>query len=402
MSDRQRIRPVWLALASVFMAANLFSAEPDARRPAIRVISDKARQSITFEATGLVSADLERLANRDDAPDAFADILAVFVIDDADSSDLPPIAGKYAVNGSSLRFTPRYPLRPGLRYRARLHPEGGSRNGDSGKAIDTAGADPITLDVTLPTAAPDKPTEITHVYPTAATLPENQLKFYIHFSAPMGRGEAYKHLQLVDSKGNKSDLPFLELTEELWDASGRRLTLFIDPGRIKRGVRPREEFGPVLEAGKEYTLVIDRAWRDAGGRTLKNDFEKRFQVTVPVEKAIDRAVWKIIPPRAGTTEALVVRFPRPLDHALLERTIWPAGADGKPVAGRGTAADEERRWEFRPESRWQPGKYQLVVDTTLEDLAGNRIGRPFEVERLGTLDERAPDETVQIPFDIVP
>ena len=31
------------------------------------------------------------------------------------------------------------------------------------------------------------------------------------------------------------ELPFLEIDEELWDPAMMRLTLFIDPGRIKRG-----------------------------------------------------------------------------------------------------------------------------------------------------------------------
>ncbi len=197
----------------------------------------------------------------------------------------------------------------------------------------------------------------------------------------MGRGEAYEHVRLLDAKGRKSDLPFLELGEELWDASGKRLTLLIDPGRIKRGVKPREDLGPVLEAGREYTLVIGRAWRDASGRPLKADFQKRFRTAAPIAEAIDEAAWKIIPPPAGSSQPLVIKFPRPLDHALVERTIAVAGADGKFVDGKGAAADEERRWEFLPAHPWIAGKYQIVVDTTLEDLAGNRIGQPFEVRR---------------------
>ena len=59
------------------------------------------------------------------------------------------------------------------------------------------------------------------------------------------------------------DAPFLELDEELWSPDGDSLHLVFDPGRIKRGLKPREEVGPVLEAGKSYSLVIDREWVDA-------------------------------------------------------------------------------------------------------------------------------------------
>jgi hypothetical protein len=60
-----------------------------------------------------------------------------------------------------------------------------------------------------------------------------------------------------------------------------RLTLFIDPGRIKRGVLPLEEVGPSLEAGKSYTLVIDREWIDGSGNPLQESFEKTFKVGPP-------------------------------------------------------------------------------------------------------------------------
>src|SRR5438105_1654786 len=79
----------------------------------------------------------------------------------------------------------------------------------------------------------------------------------------MGRGAAYHHIRLLDATGRPVDAPFLELEEELWSNDGMRFTLLFDPGRIKRGLKPREELGPVLGAGKSYTLVIDGAWPDA-------------------------------------------------------------------------------------------------------------------------------------------
>ncbi|MCX7667077.1 MAG: hypothetical protein N2112_16210, partial [Gemmataceae bacterium] len=106
------------------------------------------------------------------------------------------------------------------------------------------------------------PTHVVQVYPTSEMVPENLLKFYLEFSGPMKRGEVYKHVKILDAKGKPVVLPFLELDEELWDVTGTRLTLFIDPGRIKRGLKPREEDGPVLEAGERYTLEISTNWKD--------------------------------------------------------------------------------------------------------------------------------------------
>jgi hypothetical protein len=35
---------------------------------------------------------------------------------------------------------------------------------------------------------------------------------------------------------------------------------------------------------------------------------------------------------------------------------------------------------FAPKGMWKKGDYRLVVDSHLEDVCGNQIGKPFEVE----------------------
>src|SRR5262249_18400476 len=124
---------------------------------------------------------------------------------------------------------------------------------------------------------PGPPTKVAQVYPTADVLPENLLRLYLHFTAPMRRGGAYDCGRIPPGAGKEVVTPFLTLGEELWDPSGRRLTLLLDPGRVKQGLKPREELGPVLEAGKKYTLVIDGRWRDAEGQPLGQDFRKSFR-----------------------------------------------------------------------------------------------------------------------------
>ena len=44
-------------------------------------------------------------------------------------------------------------------------------------------------------------TRVVQVYPSASEFPENQLKFYIEFSAPMSHGEAWKHIRLLKANG---------------------------------------------------------------------------------------------------------------------------------------------------------------------------------------------------------
>ena len=141
---------------------------------------------------------------------------------------------------------------------------------------------------------------MTAIYPSAAELPENQLRFYLHFSAPMSRGELYDHVRLLRADGTQVEGAFLEIGEELWDAAGTRLTLLFDPGRMKRGLKPREIFGPVLEDGKKYRIVVDAKWHDADGQPLAAQFVKEFTAGPMNETAIDHKAWKISPPKAGT------------------------------------------------------------------------------------------------------
>src|SRR5262249_37612013 len=159
------------------------------------------------------------------------------------------------------------------------------------------------------------------------------LRFYIHFSAPMSRGEAYRHIRLLDSSGRPIEDPFLELGEELWSTDGRRFTLLFDPGRIKRGLKPREEVGPVLMAGRSYGLLVDPGWLDANGSPLKPGPRKASRTVPADETSPDPKTWTVRPPAAETRGPLEVHFPEPLDRALLDRLIAVRDASDQPVAG---------------------------------------------------------------------
>ena len=59
---------------------------------------------------------------------------------------------------------------------------------------------------------------------------------------------------------------FLPPEPELWDArNATRLTMLLDPGRIKRGLVPNLEFGYPLVEGTTISIGIDAAFRDATG-----------------------------------------------------------------------------------------------------------------------------------------
>jgi len=322
------------------------------------------------------------------------------------SQDNPPLLGSYRLEGDIIRFEPRFPLEPGVRYRAefdpvRLHALAQTRSPRSGLAeTEHTSTTRLVAEFSPPKKAAQSTTEVAEVYPTSTTLPENLLRFYLHFSAPMSRGEAYRRIRLLDAKGMPVDSPFLELDEELWSNDGKRFTLLFDPGRIKRGLRPREEAGPILEAGKSYSLVIDRDWPDAMGTPLKAEFRRSFQVGRPDDSSPDPKAWKVDPPRADTQYPLLVGFPEPLDRALLDRLIAVRASTGEDVTGRISVAGGETIWRFTPTHPWRAGDYLLVIGTELEDVAGNSVARPFEVDLAGPISQRVATEKMTLPFRI--
>jgi hypothetical protein len=319
-----------------------------------------------------------------------------------------PIWGAYSVAEGAIRFEPRFRLDPGQRYRAEFDPARlreviRTLPGGAAHAAEASGAESaaVVADYVEPSRLRRPATKVTAVYPSGATLPENLLRFYIHFSAPMSRGEAYHRVHLLDAAGKPIDFPFLELAEELWSSDGTRFTLLFEPGRIKRGLKPREEAGPILQAGRSYCLVIDREWLDAEGNPLKSSSRKAFQAGPPDSTSPDPATWRIVPPRMGSREPLEVRFPGSLDHALLERLLTVRDRAGKVVAGEVSVRDGEAVWSLTPQGRWEAGEYRLEVDTDLEDPAGNSIARPFEVDVSHPITRRVAQKTVALPFRVL-
>jgi hypothetical protein len=309
-------------------------------------------------------------------PEGWQPVFTVY----AGDGDMPPLLGSYSVEGASLIFRPRFPLAPGVRSRAVFHPPGkpAIEAVFEARKVDTAPS-----------------TRVEHVYPSTDLLPDNQLKFYVHFSAPMRRGEAWQHIHLLDQAGSPVELPFLEVDQELWDRDYMRLTVLFDPGRIKRGLVPLADVGPAIEDGKSYTLVVDREWRDARGAQLEAGFRKPFRVGPADRTPPDPAQWRLTAPKAGTSDALVVDFPKPMDYALLLRLLDIPG-----VAGRVTVDRRETQWRFVPDKPWKSGEYSLTADTALEDLAGNRIGRAFDVDTFERVSEHLSRKTIELPFRI--
>jgi len=386
---------------SIIFQGNIKAAAPEcsitAPQPQISVhwtADSSASNRVAVEVDGLSAAALEKLRQSNWTLSQWHLLLSVYVQQGEPTTipNIPPMLGAYRVLSGALRFEPQFPLEPGVNYRAIFWPQrlpGGNVTGTSS----------ISSVFQLPPRKSVPTTVVSRVYPSAAVLPENLLKFYIHFSAPMSRGQIYDHIALRDESGKAIELPFLEIDEELWDPTMTRLTLFIDPGRIKRGVRPLEEIGPALEAGKQYTLVIDRGWKDGAGDQLQETFQKAFKVGPPDRDPPDPTRWQIRPPKADTRDSLSIVFPKPMDHAIAQRVIRVTADSGELVNGTTMLDDHERRWNFSPAGPWRRGAYRLVIETTLEDLAGNSIGKPFDVDLFEPIQRRQQTPTIKMSFE---
>jgi hypothetical protein len=343
---------------------------------------------MTFEVRGVPEADLERLLAASKGREAWRRIFPVFVgdVDSVDLGDRLPMAGTYRIEAGMIRFSPRYPLLPGQRYSAVFDPGylGGARR--------------IVARFDLPSV--DGPsTRALRIYPSAGVLPENLLRFHLCFSAPMREGEALRRVRLLSDEGQEVQGVFVDTRVELWDPSMTRLSLLLDPGRVKTGLLAHEALGRALVVGLRYRLVIDERFRDARGEPLLGALEKRFSVACASSVPPDARRWELDLPSARTRDPLTVRFPGPLDIVQLSMFMGVRRMEGNGLRGEISVGRDETLWQFVPEEPWERGHHALSVDTRLEDVAGNNLNGLFD--RPGQSTEASPrGQTVSLPFQI--
>ncbi|MDA1018392.1 MAG: hypothetical protein O3A00_28545 [Planctomycetota bacterium] len=316
-----------------------------------------------------------------DASVSFEDVLSFHVfrasaVAATDNDELPPMLGNYEFADQTLTFSPTFELTPGSQYIARLQLK------PLAKFTDVKLADGQATLTEIHTAATPSDAVAPSVvgwYPSGRKLPANHLKFYVVFSEPMERGDIFRHLSLWDTTtATLVPRPFRHT--ELWSEDGRTLTLWFHPGRQKTGVNLNVEIGPILDTGCEYELRISQAWRSAVGIPFARQDTKSFAAVAADHVQPDIQLWTVTSPSAGSIEPLMVQFGESLDWALANRVIQIQTSDDRPLPGRLVVLDQEVGFEFLPEVEWRSGEYRLSVHPDLEDLAGNSVGRPFEVD----------------------
>ena len=397
--------PALLSALLVVTAACSGLGGPDTGAPAVEIrIQTPADgpDGASIEVAGLTAEDLAALRAGGLSDDEWAELLRVTVVpedrddreDQADGLEMPPVLGSYAIGDDGvLRFNPMFPFDPGRPYSVRFDPT-------HLPGRESAAIDPMVAVVALRKPDVEPTTVVDRIFPSGDRLPENQLKLYLHFSAPMSNVDGLEYLSLRDARGRAVEEPFLPLGTEFWDRDHLRYTVFFDPGRVKQGLELNERLGRPLLEGETYTLVVAPTWPDAEGNPLQAPFEKRFAVGPADTTPLDTATWRLRVPASGSTQRLVVSIPEPLDHALMRRAIGVEDEVGRHVNGEVEIGNWETRWSLTPSQPWAAGAYSLVVSSVLEDLAGNKIGTAFEIDVFAQVDDTTARERFTIPFEI--
>jgi hypothetical protein len=231
---------------------------------------------------------------------------------------------------------------------------------------------------TIPVADSTDAPNLTHCYPQQDSLPENLLKIYLHFSHPMREGQSDQYIRLIQNGTDTLHDVFLNLQPELWNDDRTVLTVWLDPGRIKRELQPNQRLGNPLQANGTYELLVSKKWRDIQGRNLQKDFSNRFVVTKRDDTCPDPDQWKMILPKSRSREPLILSFGEALDHYLLMETMQISSKEGISIKGKFEWDVHDQFCRFTPAAEWVAGNYVLAIASKLEDLAGNNLNRPFD------------------------
>jgi hypothetical protein len=294
-------------------------------------------------------------------------------------ASLPAMAGSILRDGDDLCFVPRYGFVDGAAY-----------------AVAVDGTQVALKSRPHPTLAAT--TGVAGIWPTAAQVPLNLLRLYVLFSAPMSEGYAGQNVHLADDTGLPIPGALLPSDYELWDASRQRLTVLLDPARIKRGLAEHRQSGYPLRVGEPFRVVVGPEFRDAAGARLRAPAHRRYLVGPAEHHRVDPRAWAVPPPRAGSREPLEVVFDRPLDHGLLLRCVRVCRPAGQVVDGIPEPGPQERSWRFRPARPWRRQAYCLRVDAMLEDLAGNSVSRIFDRDLSQPDDQPRPPRSAGVMF----
>lgn len=300
--------------------------------------------------------------------DIESDSLSLIEVRLASGQKTSPILGNFVTENDGVVFQPLVPFTRGLHYEIRVKNK-------------------LIANFQIPQADPANAPVLSKIFPSPDTLPENLLKIYLHFSHPMREGQSGKYVVLVKNKTDTIPGAFLDLQPELWNENRTILTLWLDPGRIKRDLRPNQLLGAPLHKNTAYHIAVSSEWQDQIGGKLSKDYVKNFVTTLRDSQSPVPALWKTSQPASGTNQPFKIDFRESMDHSLLTETLSIQKENGIDVGGKWQIGPDEKSVLFIPGQPWKSGKYKLHIEPRLEDLAGNNLMRPFDRDISGKMAE---------------
>lgn len=220
--------------------------------------------------------------------------------------------------------------------------------------------------------------QVITIYPEIDTLPENLLKIYIRFSQPMREGISANAIHIISNRKDTLQNTFLDLQPELWNEDRTVLTLWLDPGRIKRALQPNQRMGNPLKKTLHYEIIIADSWQSEAGIKLEKSFHKTFEVGDRDSMIPKIEEWRIGIPAKNTMDPILFFIPETLDHYLLNESITIINNSNLTIIGKINISKKGALCTFIPTVKWNSGNYQIRIDSKLEDLAGNNLNRPFD------------------------
>jgi hypothetical protein len=266
------------------------------------------------------------------------------------------VLGTIDVTNGETTFTPAVPFERGQTYKVTC----------AGKHYS----------FTIPTNPASSAPRLVASYPSCETVPENLLKIYLQFDQPMVEGKSSQYVVLWDETTRDTVRgAFLDLQPELWNEDQTVLTLWLDPGRIKRDLIPNKTLGAVLVKDHIYKLSVSPLWRSKDGIPLDSSYVRKFLTVGRDAGKPDVATWIV----SASKSHVMIDLHESLDWSLLGSVFTLRTGDEK-IAVTISTNECERQISLIPVEMLQAGEYTIEVESRLEDLAGNNLNRLFETD----------------------
>ncbi len=233
--------------------------------------------------------------------------------------------------------------------------------------------------------------QVLAIYPTTDSIPLNLTRFYIEFSKPMQEMYILKHIKLTNKKGENITGIFYENQYELWNENRTKVTLIIDPGRVKTGLLANKLMGRAFDEGIQYTLTVDSLLLDFNDQKLTTSFSKTF-VAVKEDSIPPKVeLWHYNVPKRKSKQPFIINFNDNIDH-ISAQTFIRITYKGNIVEGKISLKRNEQQWFFEPQKNWKKGGYRIEVSNNLEDIATNSMYQVFD-HKLGDFKEQRENST---------